>query len=262
MKINDIVSRKSYKNDIWFKILDIQEDNVILQGLDFRLIADANISDLEKINIRGSDDEINSSSINLFKNWYMKQNIIYSSSNISTNDKTNINYNSNFVGEKKYKKFGKILHIDGGDFVIVRGHLNKSIAYLTTNKGALNKLIGKEEKHDDKKDDDKKDDDKKGKKHVSCEPVCPEPQCMAVDGVIRHTTVWIPFETLVSVEGAQVGDRVRIESLTVEPLYKNNRIHEIIEDCLIVGMTINDLIQVSVIVDEGIRPCNTQEYLQ
>ncbi len=152
--------------------------------------------------------------------------------------------------------------IDGGDFVIVRGHLNKSIAYLTTNKGALNKLIGKEEKHDDKKDDDKKDDDKKGKKHVSCEPVCPEPQCMAVDGVIRHTTVWIPFETLVSVEGAQVGDRVRIESLTVEPLYKNNRIHEIIEDCLIVGMTINDLIQVSVIVDEGIRPCNTQEYLQ
>ena len=33
MKINDIVSRKSYKNDIWFRIVDIQEDNVILQGL-------------------------------------------------------------------------------------------------------------------------------------------------------------------------------------------------------------------------------------
>ncbi|MBQ1793637.1 MAG: hypothetical protein II006_03180 [Peptostreptococcaceae bacterium] len=33
MKINDIVSRKSYKNDIWFRIVDTQEDNVILQRL-------------------------------------------------------------------------------------------------------------------------------------------------------------------------------------------------------------------------------------
>ena len=112
MKINDIVSRKSYKNDIWFRIVDIQEDNVILQRLNVRLIADANINDLEKINMRNSSNEINSSSINLFKNWYMKQCGIYSTNDnyIDSNEITKYN---NSIGEKYYKKFGKVLHIDG-----------------------------------------------------------------------------------------------------------------------------------------------------
>ena len=31
--------------------------------------------------------------------------------------------------------------IDGGDFVLVRGHLHKSVEYLTTNKEELKKII-------------------------------------------------------------------------------------------------------------------------
>ena len=75
------------------------------------------------------------------------------------------------------------------------------------------------------------------------------PQCMAVDGVVRHTTVWIPFEALISVEGAKLGDKVRVEGLTIESLYKKSKIHEIMEDCLIVGVVINDVIQITVCVE-------------
>ena len=146
--------------------------------------------------------------------------------------------------------------VDGGDFVLVRGHFNKCVEYLTTNKEALKKLIGKDHKHDEKKDDnhDKKDHDddhdKKPKKEVICEPICPEPKCMAVDGVIRHTTVWIPFEILVNVECSRPGDNVTIECISVESLCKGHRTQEIIEDGLIVGIVINDIINVRVRVDE------------
>ena len=46
-KIGDLVTRKSYNNDMVFKIIDVKEDEVILKGLNIRLIADADISDLE-----------------------------------------------------------------------------------------------------------------------------------------------------------------------------------------------------------------------
>jgi hypothetical protein len=49
-KIGDIVSRKSYNNDILFKIVDIKQDkagnSIILKGIDYRLVADAHESDL------------------------------------------------------------------------------------------------------------------------------------------------------------------------------------------------------------------------
>ena len=146
--------------------------------------------------------------------------------------------------------------IYGGDFVLVRGHLHKSVEYLTTNKEALKRIIRKDDKPDCKKDEDHKhknnhddDDDKKPKKEVICEPICPEPRCMAVDGVIRHTTVWIPFEILVNVECSKPGDHVVVECVSIESLCKGNKVHEIIEDDLIVGVAINDIINVSVRVE-------------
>lgn len=54
MKINDLVSRKSYNNDILFRIIDIRNDKYILKGEELRLFADATIDDLkieEKRNI-------------------------------------------------------------------------------------------------------------------------------------------------------------------------------------------------------------------
>lgn len=50
--VGDIVTRKSYANDINFIIQEIKDDQAILSGVDFRLIADAKLSDLEEVSTR------------------------------------------------------------------------------------------------------------------------------------------------------------------------------------------------------------------
>ena len=61
-KVGDIVSRKSYNNDILFKIIDITDNIVTLKGVDLRLYADSEIEDLTKeegkLNTVKSDREI------------------------------------------------------------------------------------------------------------------------------------------------------------------------------------------------------------
>lgn len=51
MKIGDIVVRKSYGRDITFKVIDVREkngrENIILKGINIRIIADSTIDDLE-----------------------------------------------------------------------------------------------------------------------------------------------------------------------------------------------------------------------
>lgn len=51
MKIGDIVVRKSYGKDITFKIIDVKKtgnvENIILKGINIRIIADSNEDDLE-----------------------------------------------------------------------------------------------------------------------------------------------------------------------------------------------------------------------
>lgn len=46
IKIGDYVTRNSYRNDIVFKVIDIQGDNFILSGACIRLLADSPYSDL------------------------------------------------------------------------------------------------------------------------------------------------------------------------------------------------------------------------
>lgn len=62
LKIGDIVSRKSYHNDILFKIIDLSENTAILKGVELRLYADSEIKDLvkeeKKPNTVKSDREI------------------------------------------------------------------------------------------------------------------------------------------------------------------------------------------------------------
>lgn len=48
MKQGDFVTRKSYGGDIVFKVVQIDGETAILRGVEFRLIADAPIGDLEK----------------------------------------------------------------------------------------------------------------------------------------------------------------------------------------------------------------------
>ena len=55
--IGDYVSRKSYNNDIIFKIIDIKEDTAVLKGVDLRLYADSNLSDLKKEDVSNTNDD-------------------------------------------------------------------------------------------------------------------------------------------------------------------------------------------------------------
>ena len=50
-KIKDMVTRKSYQNDILFEIIDIDGDTAYLKGVDVRLCADSPLSDLEKVGV-------------------------------------------------------------------------------------------------------------------------------------------------------------------------------------------------------------------
>ena len=49
-KIGDFVTRKSYNNDLIFKITKIEKENYYLEGVNIRLIADSNKEDLVKYN--------------------------------------------------------------------------------------------------------------------------------------------------------------------------------------------------------------------
>lgn len=93
-KVGDIVSRKSHNNDVVFKIRNIIDDIVYLDGVDLRLSADASIDDIV---IVGSDIISDDSKI--------------TSENIDT---LNINRNDYFYIP------GSILHIDGDDTYLDR----------------------------------------------------------------------------------------------------------------------------------------------
>lgn len=49
LEVGNYVTRKSYDNDTIFKVIRITENNVYLKGVHVRLLADADISDLKKI---------------------------------------------------------------------------------------------------------------------------------------------------------------------------------------------------------------------
>lgn len=57
INIGDYVTRKSYNNDIVFKVLDIQGDNCILSGVCVRLSADSPIRDLKVYDKMIVDDD-------------------------------------------------------------------------------------------------------------------------------------------------------------------------------------------------------------
>ena len=52
----DLVTRKSYDNDIVFKIVDINNENYILKGVFVRLFADSPKEDLKFYNEKEEDD--------------------------------------------------------------------------------------------------------------------------------------------------------------------------------------------------------------
>ena len=71
-QINDLVTRYSHNNDTVFKIIDIDGDVAILKGVNIRLIADSNISDLKKQEDIKIDDKefLDRFTVNLDRNEY------------------------------------------------------------------------------------------------------------------------------------------------------------------------------------------------
>ena len=55
-QLGDLVTRKSYDNDIVFKIVGVREDNYILKGVYVRLFADSPKDDLKIHNNLEDDD--------------------------------------------------------------------------------------------------------------------------------------------------------------------------------------------------------------
>ncbi len=91
LKVGDLVTRNSYNNDILFKVIDINDDIVMLKGVDLRLYADSIIDDLRK------EEEIY---------------------NVSKSDRKIINDNIRDLDLNRDEYFylpGKILHIDGDE---------------------------------------------------------------------------------------------------------------------------------------------------
>lgn len=87
--IGDIVTRKSHNNDTFFEIVGLDENIAYLKGINLRLVADSDVSDLEKVERNNvvDDDRI---------------------TNLVTND-------LNLDRSEFFYLPGKILHIDGDE---------------------------------------------------------------------------------------------------------------------------------------------------
>ncbi len=111
MDIGDVVVRKSYNKDVTFKIIDIRENNgkinVILKGINIRIIADANIEDLEMADEEsGSKDKI----LNTRVKEAIKQAMILRG---DLRDKVEKSPKIKAKSDLMFGRPGKILHVDG-----------------------------------------------------------------------------------------------------------------------------------------------------
>lgn len=110
LNIGDIVVRKSYGGDVYFRIIDIidkgdMESMVLLKGLDHRLIADAPASDLRKPDL----EDINAD--NLAYSKKVNKNI----KRIISDRKSENGSGSGFRGDEVFGRAGRVLHIDADE---------------------------------------------------------------------------------------------------------------------------------------------------
>ena len=73
--INDYVTRKSYNNDIVFKVVSIENKKALLKGVNVRLLADATLDDLKIVEqTRTVDDKLY---LPIKKNEYLNGRILH-----------------------------------------------------------------------------------------------------------------------------------------------------------------------------------------
>lgn len=149
INIGDYVTRKSYKHDILFKVIDKEDNNYILTGVNVRLIADAKEEDLTISSEREENDEEVyervERSILLDRNeyFYIPGKILHLDSDksylkrcLELYKKSNIVAYGKVLNEKDMaKEIEKFLIETNPDIVVITGH-----DALLKNKNGMKKL--------------------------------------------------------------------------------------------------------------------------
>ena len=119
MRQGELVTRKSYGGDVIFKIQQLEPQRAILRGADYRLLADAPITDLVQVHAANVHDYPRSGTpefmasirrLELSRNQLQEQN----QHNLTSTEK---------VGSTYFEVPGKVLHVDGDP-----AYLRKSMA--------------------------------------------------------------------------------------------------------------------------------------
>lgn len=134
-KIGDIVTRNSYNNDTIFRIIKIENDICFLSGINIRLCADANKSDLKKYEDDLSRDEeflkkIDKTELNRDDYFYLPGKILHIDSDkdylarcLNYYDNYNIMAAGILISENEIPKQIKKLLIEyNPDIVVITGH--------------------------------------------------------------------------------------------------------------------------------------------
>lgn len=130
----------------------------------------------------------------------------------------------------------------GNGTILVSGYLNSYILYTTAkrppsennNQEKSNENSNNSEKNGYVNMQNNKNSDNKNKNKNKKEQ--PKPSCgvvddnIAVDGVVRHTTVWIPFKSFIPASEAQEGDVCSVTSSAVLDDLKSIAVNPIYED--------------------------------
>ena len=126
--INDYVTRKSYNNDIVFKVVSIENKKALLKGVNVRLLADATLDDLKIVEqTRTVDDELY---LPIKKNEYLNGKILHIDGDIEylkRSMKLYEKYNVPAIGYKIEEKempskIKELLNETHPDILIITGH--------------------------------------------------------------------------------------------------------------------------------------------
>ena len=111
MRTGDLVTRKSYNNDIIFRLTGIINDKAILSALDYRLTADSTFEDLQHANTRQAFDvePINEDIALPFRIFYKQRPFEKGYNSLSLPKITSI---------RSSVKCGTVLHIDGDPYYV------------------------------------------------------------------------------------------------------------------------------------------------
>ncbi len=111
MEEGSIVTRESYNNDICFRICNIEDNIAILKGTSYRLIADANLDDLNMISKK--EYEIKESDINRNIDSIMNK-LIYDSCNIDNYRNTKCFMESVKIARRYNYNYDELVIFAGG----------------------------------------------------------------------------------------------------------------------------------------------------